>query len=369
MEINVKLAPLSEPKSYTVIGLMSGTSLDGLDVLKANFYPTNPWTFQILQTHTFSYPDSLIQKLRAALEGSALDLVLLDKKLGEFMAENVKKFLAQGNLKPLLIANAGHTIFHQPDRGLTYQIGNSDYIVAQTGLPVIDHFRTLDVALGGQGAPLVPFGDRQLFTAYTAALNLGGIANISYEIIQKRIGYDVCPCNLVLNRISQCLSKSFDDKGLLARSGQINDQLLQDLNNVSFYRQKPPKSLGLEWIKKHIFPYLERGKPQDLLATFNAHISDQITKILETIQTNHLSKNILITGGGAYNEFLIDLLKLNNPSWNFELPSPQIIEFKEALIFAFLGLLRYLGEVNCLSSITGARSDSCGGSLHGRVNF
>lgn len=355
----------SRPKIYTLLGLMSGTSLDGLDLLKVNFYHDEVWNFKILQAQTVAYPPALRQKLLSAPEGTALNLALLDRVLGVFMAEKICHFLESEVSKPFLIANSGHTIFHQPEHNLTYQIGNSDCIVAATGLPVVDNFRTLDVALGGQGAPLVPIGDQHLFGDYTAALNLGGIANISYARGQKRIGFDVCPCNLVLNILSQQLGKPFDNEGLLARAGHVQQNLLDTWDNLNFYRKQPPKSLGLEWIQKSILPSLKDASPQNLSTTFNHHISHQISSILETIAPDSTSKNVLITGGGAYNTFLIDLLKSVNPNWTFTLPAPEIIEFKEALIFAFLGLLYYLGEMNCLSSITGAREDSCSGNWHG----
>ena len=362
-----KLPSESTRKIYTLLGLMSGTSLDGLDLLKVNFYPDTRWRFEILKAETVSYPSGLRNKLAVAGAASALDLALADKELGKFMGEQVNRFLASDARLPFLIANSRHTIFHQPQRGLTYQVGNSDYIVAATGLPVVDNFRTLDVALGGQGAPLVPLGDRHLFGTYTAVLNLGGIANISYEKQRKRIGFDICPCNSVLNRLSQQLDQPFDNQGFLAREGKVNRNLLERWNNLEFYRAAPPKSLGIEWIEEFIFPSLEVASPHNLLATFNHHISHQITNILKTIAPNSSGRNILVTGGGAYNTFLIDLLKAENPMWMWTLPSPEIIEFKEALIFAFLGLLYYLGEVNCLRAVTGARVDSCGGNLHGAL--
>jgi anhydro-N-acetylmuramic acid kinase len=264
-------------------------------------------------------------------------------------------------LKPDFIASHGHTIFHQPGRKLTSQIGKGSAIAAETRLPVVCDFRSLDVALGGQGAPLVPVGDMLLFSSYTCCLNLGGFANISYDESGRRIAFDICPANIVLNHFASQLHKACDENGDLARQGSLHQPMLDTLNNLPFYRMKPPKSLGKEWVLSEIHPVLQQFDlpVEDKLRTFVEHIAVQIAFAIRTDD----SASMLVTGGGAFNSFLIERI-CEKTALRVMLPDLLTINFKEALIFAFLGVLRWREEINCLSSYTGADSDNIGGAVY-----
>jgi len=351
--------------TYNVIGIMSGTSLDGLDICYCNFQllKNKKWNFNILLASTIKYTSGLKNKLAQAKKLNGLDLMLLHNELGNFIGNSINDFVSKNkmNKKEInCISSHGHTIFHQPEINLTTQIGNGANISTITQLQVICDFRSVDVALKGQGAPLVPIGDEVLFSEYDYCINLGGIANISYKKNKKRIAFDICPVNIVLNKLAQKLGSDFDDKGQLAKTGNINQKLLKKLNSLNYYKIAPPKSLGIEWIEKNIFPIIEASNIsiEDQLRTFVEHIALQILKIITA--TN---KNVLFTGGGTYNTFLMDCIS-NLSTAKIIIPSKEIIEFKEALIFAFLGVLRLRQEFNCLKSVTGAEKNSIGGCIY-----
>ncbi len=347
-------------EDYLVIGLMSGTSLDGLDIALCSFhYQDNEWSFEILDTETRKYTDYWLKKLTSIHEAKAEELSELHFEYGHFLGEQVNSFIKKAAQKPDFIASHGHTIFHRPEKKHTLQIGDGNAIAAVTGLPVVFDFRSKDVALGGQGAPLAPIGDRLLFPGYDSCINLGGIANISFESNHQRIAFDICPVNQVLNSLSNEMGKAFDNKGEMASQGNIDFDLLIALNEFNYYKSKPPKSLGKEWVDENIFPLLDLFSIpiKDKLRTFTEHIAAQITN---TIDKRH--GKVLITGGGAYNDFLIERITANT-SCQIEIPNNELIEFKEAMVFAFLGVLRIRNEINCLSSVTGASCDSCSGTL------
>ena len=278
------------------------------------------------------------------------------------MGSQVKEFLKNNNIKQVdYIASHGHTAFHNPKERYTSQIGNGADIAAATGITTISDFRSLDVALGGQGAPLVPIGDQLLFGEYTYCLNLGGYSNISFEKNKKRLAYDICPVNKAINFLAQKLSKEFDRNGETARSGTVNTLLLSHLNSLEYYRQDYPKSLGDRWLNAEFLPVTDRFNVsvEDKLRTVCEHIAQQIAAA-----TNHTShKSILTTGGGAHNKFLIECIRQHNQN-KIILPENHLIDFKEALVFAFMGVLRIENETNCLSSVTGAAKDSSGGIIH-----
>lgn len=352
-------------KKYKVIGIMSGTSLDGLDVCCVNFIKArSQWRFEILAATTIKYSASWKKNLTEAVQLSAPDLAELDVVYGEYIAKEVKKFIAKYELKNVeLVASHGHTVFHQPERGFTLQIGNPQVIAIQTGLPVIGNFRNKDVHLGGQGAPLVPIGDELLFAEFDVCLNIGGIANFSYAQKGKRLAFDICFANMGLNYLMNKLGKAYDNSGLTAKSGVLNKNLQLKLN--SFYAQlKNKPSLSWEIFNEKISPLLDDSKIAiaDRLHTFTKVAAQQMAKAIP--QHKHIQK-ILCTGGGVYNKFLIGLLRdeLKGKS-QIIIPDPQIIEYKEALVFAFLGLLKKRNEVNCLKSVTGAKSASSCGILY-----
>ncbi len=345
---------------FKVIGVMSGTSLDGLDIAAVEFVRENDaWKFQIKKAATVNYSNEMEDQLRYAPELSGEDLTRLHFYYGNYIGEQANKFVSDGNFAPDLIASHGHTVFHRPEEGITLQIGSGEAIARLCGVPTVADFRTGDVLLGGQGAPLVPIGDRLLFSAYDYCLNLGGFANISFEKSGERQAYDVCPVNIVLNAIAQKLGKKYDKNGELGQSGTIDTVLLDQLNSLSFYKMDSPKSLGREWVEAYIDPLLEASSisDRDKLRTYYEHVAIQLAASVSG------SGTMLATGGGAFNSFLMERIRAHT-SVELVQPSKEIIDFKEALIFAFLGVLRVLNETNCLASVTGARHDSSSGVVY-----
>nr|WP_315029646.1 anhydro-N-acetylmuramic acid kinase [uncultured Chryseobacterium sp.] len=339
------------------IGLMSGTSLDGLDICLAEFEKQDKWIFQILKTETLPYSSEWENKLKNSIYFSAEELLELHSNYGFYLGQQVKNFMNKYQLQNIdVVASHGHTVFHQPQKQFTLQIGDGRAIKLETGLPVVYDFRSQDVLMKGNGAPLVPIGDQLLFSEYTACLNLGGFSNISLESDQKRIAFDICPVNIILNRLAQQLGESFDQNGDMARKGKMNQSVLRQLNALDFYQQPHPKSLGVEWCNQHVFPLFENVDSLDSLATFTEHIALQISNVINT----HNIKDILFTGGGAYNSFLVEKIKAKTKS-EIIIPAKEIIEYKEALIFAFMGVLKMNNEINVLSSATGSTSDHCSG--------
>ena len=351
-------------QKYDVIGLMSGTSLDGLDIAHCRFETeANLWRYEIVQAETIAYSSDWKQKLSTAESLDALAFQQLHVDYGFYLGQRVSDFIVKHSIQANLVASHGHTVFHQPEKRLTVQIGSGSSLASKCKLPVACDFRVMDVAHAGQGAPLVPIGDQLLFQEYDFCLNLGGFANVSYEYKGKRIAYDICPVNIVMNALSAGIGKSFDEDGALAREGMISHYLLTELNQLAFYKIAPntPKSLGKEWVLQMINPLLDlyEVSQEDALRTFCEHIAFQVAKSLNDKPKGKL----LVTGGGAYNSFLVECIR-KQLRHELVIPDKKTIEFKEALIFAFLGVLRVRGEVNCLKSVTGAFADSCGGVLH-----
>ena len=346
------------------IGVMSGTSLDGIDLAWCRFEKDDigKWNYRIEKATNIPYSEAFKTRLANAPYLSALEYVKLNNDVAEVFAETINSWLGDGP-RPDFIASHGHTVFHQPGIGLTTQIGNGAVIAARTGIRTICDFRTKDVALGGQGAPLVPIGDELLFGDYDACLNLGGISNISYRSGNKRIAYDISPCNMALNALANRAGMSYDEDGRLAKEGVIIPELLQKLNHLDYYRQKPPKSLGKEWYDEVFSPVLMSFLPEhsfaDLSRTVVEHIAVQIIA-----NVPKAARTMLVTGGGAHHTFLIQQIQHQRDTLKVIVPDDLIVDYKEALIFAFLGLLRLEGENNCLRSVTGAKEDCCGGCVY-----
>lgn len=348
-----------EQLEYHVIGVMSGTSLDGIDLIYATFNLERQWTYHILKSETVPYDDFWTQSLSSLVTYSKEELSAIDKDYTMYIVSTIKNFIQRNEIQKLdAVCSHGHTALHQPDKGITYQIGNRQELAKLIGHKVVCDFRVQDVKLGGQGAPLVPIGDKLLFPQYDFCLNLGGFANVSMDINNARIAYDICPVNIVLNHYVRNLGFNFDEGGNIARSGRVNSVLLEALNDLKFYSAGPPKSLGLEWVSACVLPIIDScDLPiKDILSTLVDHIAFQISKEIN----KQPSTKVLVTGGGAYNSFLIENLQkyTNN---KIVIPDKNTIEFKEALIFGFLGVLRLRGEVNCLSSVTGASKDHSSG--------
>lgn len=352
-------------KTYRVIGLMSGTSMDGLDIAYCEFIEKDPhWGFKILKATTLPYPVVWQERLISAPYSSALEFVKTAADYGHYLGKVTAEFIRKNNLNIDFISSHGHTIFHQPQNGFSTQIGDGAAIAAETGLAVISDFRTLDVALKGQGAPLVPIGDRHLFSDFTYRLNLGGFANISFEKNEKTYAFDISPLNIALNHFAQKLNLSYDDKGEIARRGSFIPKLYDQLNSLEYYKKTESKSLGREWLEHQFLPLIDSHYPiANILHTLSKHFAFQIAESIKKSQKVETDPKVLITGGGAYNSFLIECLKAQSKA-NFILPNDELINYKEALIFAYLGVLRMQDQVNVLSEVTGASRDSIGGAIY-----
>lgn len=348
-------------RDFKVIGLMSGSSLDGLDIAYVNFSHDNKkWFFQIVEAGNVPYTDEWKNKLSEAFNKNESELEELDIEYGKYLGSITKKFIKKYELEPKLIASHGHTIFHMPEKGYTLQIGNGQEIANETGIMTINDFRTEDVKKGGQGAPLVPIGDKHLFADYPICLNIGGIANLSYDNEGKRIAYDICMANQLLNYLASKLGYDYDNNGNFARQGTVNQELLNILNDNPYYDKEAPKSLGREFFEQYQHKIIDESSlsAKDLLATATEHIAYQIVRATEHLE----SSKMLITGGGAKNNYLIERIRKMSKH-EIIIPDTMIIDYKEALIFAFLGALKTEGRINVLSSVTGATSDSSSGNI------
>jgi anhydro-N-acetylmuramic acid kinase len=348
---------------HSVLGLMSGTSCDGLDIAFCRFRRIEgSWAYEIVKAETVPYDASMKSFLAGLASADAHGLAAGHVRLGRWFGERANEFLKKHKLEPELVASHGHTVFHEPEQGLTFQAGCGAALAAVAGVETACDFRTLDMALGGQGAPLVPIGDKLLFGEYAACLNLGGIANVSYDDANgRRIAFDVCPANMALNELAGQLGLPYDAEGKRAAAGNTDKELLARLNALPFYRKPPPRSLGREWYESEFRPLLASGvrSAPDALRTVTEHIAVQVAKALEG-----KPGRLLVTGGGAFNRFLVERLAALAPV-EIHVPGDELVKFKEAMVFAFLGLLRKRGEINTLSSVTGSATDSSGGALYG----
>jgi anhydro-N-acetylmuramic acid kinase len=359
-------------KSYTVAGLMSGTSLDGLDIAICRFENIhNQWNYKILAATTIDYSDSFKIELNQAMCLSGEALIALDRSFGNFQGNALHSFAAEQKLSIDLVSAHGHTIFHNPQKGYTLQIGSGASLYA-CRIPVVTDLRSVDVAFGGQGAPMVPLGDELLFGSYSGCLNLGGIANISYVANQINTAYDICPVNILLNAYTAKIGISFDDQGNIAKSGKRIESLLNELTAIDFYKQIPPKSIGREWVDSVVFPIIEKYTShsiEDILHTLVLHSAQQIATCLSDLPLKNNRKQVLITGGGTFNTFLIESIRLYADA-NIEIviPDTSTIQFKEAIIFGFLGLLRIHNTANAKSTVTGASCDTVGGAIYGNTS-
>lgn len=366
---------MHQKNSNIFLGIMSGTSLDGIDIAACRFWEENKtWRFEIIDASTYEYSSAEAAILKNAVDLSGANLISLHHQYGTLIGKKAKLFCDKSQLKPDYIASHGHTIFHQPNNnfnffntqhatlglnGFTFQLGHGANIAAAAGIKTICDFRTSDVAYGGQGAPLVPIGDELLFSEYNYCLNLGGISNISFNQNGKRTAFDIGICNMALNELAQQASLKFDRDGLLARSGNIEKSLLKQLLAAASKNHINHQSLGYEWYTAHLLPIINAFKCaiENKLCTLCEFIAMQIKPVTSS------KSNILVTGGGAKNIFLMECIK-QHTQCQIIYPTEQIIEFKEALIFAFLGLLRVNQQANSLHLVTGASKDAIGGCVY-----
>ncbi len=344
---------------YRVLGLMSGTSLDGLDLCLVSFQRVSEqWQFDILDSKTVAYEERWVQKISEAHNLTPEELLVLDEEFGQLLGEQARLFIDGREVD--LVASHGHTIFHDPDNGITTQIGSAQEIAKHMNIPIISDFRSADVKLGGQGAPLVPIGDQDLFSDYSSCLNLGGFGNASFDENGERIAFDICAVNFVLNRMVQKIGLGYDEGGEHARAGVVNVPFFNKLNELSFFKMPPPKSLGREWVQAEVDPLIKEFgmlSVEDHLATFCEHVGFQIGASLNQ------QPEVFVTGGGAFNTFLMERIRFHLPKSTVVLPPNRVIDSKEALVFAYLGLKRARGEVNVLASVTGALRDHSSGKV------
>ena len=347
--------------SINIIGLMSGTSVDGLDICYVSFDNHDPSKYEIIDCDTIDYDDNLKTKLKNIIKLDNDQIKQIDKEFGEFIGLSVLNFIKRNkSYKADLISSHGHTVFHEPEFNKTLQIGNGEIINKITKIKTVNNFREQDIQLGGQGAPLVPIGDKLLFDDYKYCLNLGGFTNISVKDSRTIFAYDICPLNTVLNHYANKLGYECDLGGKLSKKGVINIDLFNELNDLDYYKKSYPKSLGLEFVIENIFPITEKYKIKevDILATYIEHASFQIKRNIDN------GSKVLLTGGGTFNNNLIKALN-HDSKINFIIPDKTIINYKESLIFALLGYLKINGKVNCLRSVTGASNDHSSGDIYG----
>lgn len=355
---------------YRAIGLMSGSSMDGLDIVFAEFSEqAGKWRYDIKAADCYSFEDGWPEKLKKASQLTAYDYLLLHSAFGQYLGGQVNRFIDAKGLhhQVQLISSHGHTVFHAPHKGMTAQLGDGAAIAATTGINVVSDLRSLDVALGGQGAPIVPMGEKLLLNEFPLLLNIGGIANISYRMNDQYIAFDVCPANRVLNMLAGLNGEKYDEAGTMASQGKVLSGVLEKLNGLEYYRRSYPKSLANEFGTDEVFPLIPAGNIPDALRTYVEHIAQQVTSAISDLGSHSSPANcqLLITGGGAHNTFLVNRIRelLAPLSVDVVVPASELVDYKEALVMALLGILRWREQNTVLSSVTGAKRDSIGGSV------
>lgn len=356
-------------QKYRVIGMMSGTSVDGLDIAYCEF-KTDDWNsfdFDILNSKTIPYPEDLKSQLINSITLDAQSLLGLDNRLGNWMGTELNDFIKQNKIEKCVVASHGHTVFHQPQKGFTLQIGNGQKMHQVTGFPIVYDFRTLDIAYGGQGAPLVPIGDQLLFGRFEFCLNIGGFANVSFDDGTRK-AFDIGAVNIVLNELTSLLNIPYDEDGKIARGGSEIPDLQKALDRIKFYLLPFPKSIGKEWVEESVMsiirPFQNNFRIEDIITTYTIHIGKIIAQTINRLSSQKGS--MLVTGGGAHNGFLLEIIQ-EYCHLIIEKPDRKLINFKEAAVFGLMGLLRSNHRVNCLKSVTGAKEDTSGGIIIGQL--
>ena len=349
---------------------MSGSSLDGLDIVHVQLDEVRgQWRYEIRNAECIPYTEKWVSDLRNAADINVGDFLKLHTAYGRYLGEQINEFIAKHELEHSVhfIASHGHTVFHEPQNNTTFQIGDGATIAATTGLPVINDLRAMDVALGGQGAPIVPIGDKLLFYDYDYLLNIGGIANISVTHNGSLLAFDICPANQITNALAEREGMDMDENGTMASVGTLLPGILEELNGAEYYKLLPPKSLSNEAAQGLVFPVLLESESHnyDLLHTATIHVAQQIANAVKKYPHGKETAALLATGGGAFNNFLIEQLQKELEPYKVAVvvPDGQTVKFKEALVMALIGTLRWREEVNVLTSVTGASRDSVGGAL------
>ncbi len=378
--VAVLTIPSIMQKTYHALGLMSGSSLDGLDIAFTKFVVNttadalhiDDW--QLLAADTLPFSEQWQARLLHLPRTEALAFAKTHTYFGHYTAELVNGFLKKQNIDPDFIAAHGHTVFHYPEENMTTQIGDGAALAALTGYPVISDFRSQDVASGGEGAPLAPLADKLLFSEYDFFLNIGGIINISCNANGKFVAFDITAANQLLNALALQLGQAYDAKGVLAARGEVIERVLEDAAKLPYFSQPYPKSLDNQWVRKHILPFFvhPRRSVEDRLRTSCEHIAQQTAQALaQIVKAEKLDdqKNyrLLVTGGGAFNTFLVQTLQKHcQKILDIELivPEKNVVEFKEAILMGLMGVLRLENVPNCLQTVTGAQRNVIGGAVH-----
>ena len=415
---------------FRLIGAMSGTSLDGLDLCAAEFKRSGDrWTYRIRAFETVSYRGThWPERLAAAYSDRGALRTQISLDFASWCQDQWLSFNARHHFAAHAVAHHGHTVEHDPSRGITVQIGHEALVFASSPIPVVGDFRSGSVARGGQGAPLVPLADRDLFADFAVCVNLGGFSNASWTDAGglRRAG-DLGPCNGLLNPLAGELGLDYDPEGQHAARGRVassslatssmatssvatsslassslatsslanpqtsqqptsqsqpisanepisahlsqraNEPISANLSQLNYYSAPFPKSLGREWMEREFWPVFNSARPQrteDALATASAHIAWSIVHGLRTAHAPH--GKALLSGGGARNAHLVRQLYQIAPEWQWTVAPDDILESKEALAFAYLGLLRLRNEPNVLASYAGGQNDGCDGTVFGK---
>lgn len=358
-------------RTLKILGLMSGSSLDGLDLATVEYEidgdSIRDW--KVLYAASYEYPEKWQSKLESAPAASGYKLASLHAETGNFFGDLCLRFIEESGITPDYIASHGHTVMHAPKLSFTLQIGDASHIAVRAGVPTISDFRTADIAAGGQGAPLAPIVEQYLYKGYGMYLNLGGIANISAHGDSGILAWDVCPCNQLLNFSAGRKDLPYDQDGLLARTGSVDQALLGEFRKIIPLPHSNPYSLDNTFILTKFISLLKASflSVEDQLCTSVEYISDCITK--QAKQARNLlgtQPTMLITGGSAHNTFLIERLKarLSQHSIEAVVPDDATIDFKEAILMSLCGLLRILQKPNALASVTGASRDTVNGGVY-----
>lgn len=359
---------------YRAIGLMSGSSLDGLDIAFVHLHETaGKWSYEIIKADCYPYDSEWAARLAQATSLNARDYLLLHTAYGAYIGKAVNSFIAANNLQyqVQLVSSHGHTTFHLPGEKMTGQLGDGAAIAATTGINTVSDLRAMDIALGGQGAPIVPIGEKMLLGDYHFFLNLGGIANVSVNDPQHYAAFDICPANRVLNMLAATLGKTFDEGGKLAAAGEVDYDLFHSLNALEYYRQPFPKSLANDFGTDVVYPIIKKngGSVENALRTYVEHICvqvrDAVEMLLPRVTNSDNNYKLLATGGGALNSFLMERLRelLQPLNVSVVVPDENLVQYKEAVIMALIGVLRWREESNVLASVTGAARNSIGGAV------
>lgn len=361
-------------KTYRVLGLLSGSSLDGADLAVCSFSvdpltPTKLLSWNIHLARTIPYPQEWITRFKNLPGASARDLVLADTELGHYYGVLINQLLKEHSITVDLISSHGHTIFHFPELKTTTQIGDGAAIVSETGIDTVTQLRSVDVAFAGEGAPLAPLGDRYLYPGYTYYLNLGGIANVTAYQDEKIIAFDICPCNQIFNALAETIGQDFDRDGAIAASGNLNHPLLARLQDDDYLIKPYPKSLDNTWSQEHQVKQAIQwdARLEDKMNTAVEFVALEIAKACRQLTQPESSTErptLFCTGGGALNAHLISRIAFHCPEIELVLPSRKIIEFKEVSFIALAGLFRCLRVPNLYASVTGAPSDTINGALY-----